>query len=137
MWNSFSSKSVNSISYYSTTLFYLMSSCFWFFSFIFSTLRITSFIIIFRWLSPSVDFYGDPRVTIWPKKALEKLDNSPNVKVEKWKKKHFKIAKQFFFFSHKKYGVSAIKRQIWLELFTRCQKVVFAIITIRYKCPLL
>ena len=106
MWNSFSSKSVNSISYYSTTLFYLMSSCFWFFSFIFSTLRITSFIIIFRWLSPSVDFYGDPRVTIWPKKALEKLDDSPNVKVEKWKKKTFQNRiTVFFLFSQKIWGV--------------------------------
>ena len=32
---------------------------------------------------PDYNFYGDSRVTAWLKKALEKLGNSLNLKVEK------------------------------------------------------
>lgn len=42
-------------------------------------------------IPPDYTFYGGFIVTNWLKKALEKLDNSLNVKVEKRVKKHLKI----------------------------------------------
>ena len=40
----------------------------------------------------------------------------------------------YFLFSHKKYGVSTMKRfHLWLDLFTWCQKNTFAMTIVCYK----
>ena len=64
----------------------------------------------------------------WLKKALEKLDNSLNAKLEKgFCIKTSENLITFFLLSHKKYRVSVIKRQISLGLFAWCQKILAAI----------
>ena len=68
-------------------------------------------------------------------KALEKLDNSLHVKVEKRtasNKNIWKLNNSLFIFPHNKYGVSAIKGWTWLELFKQSQKVVSAITIFHY-----